>query len=390
MSAFHITRRAALLAVASVLAVATVGYALRPEAIDVDTYAASRGPMRVTVDEDGRTRVRDRFVIASPVSGRLKRIALRVGDRVALGQTVAWIAPMPLDSTSYRISSSHLESVRALASEASARAQQAKVALDLARSMERRRKVLLDAGATSPEQYEQAAAELRARSQEMSAAESRVRSAKAEVDAARAALTPTEGRGAKDVPVRSPSSGRVLRIVETSERVVAASAPIIELGDASALEVVADVLSSDAVRIRPGNIVEIADWGGERSLTGRVRSIEPSAFTRVSALGVEEQRVNVLVDILDAPPALGDGFRVEMRATVWESKAVLTIPSSAAFQHASGWQVFVVEDGRARRRPVAVGHRTSAMVEILSGLEPGERVILFPSDQIDEGVRVRS
>jgi HlyD family secretion protein len=181
-----------------------------------------------------------------------------------------------------------------------------------------------------------------------------------------------------------------LRIVETSERVVSASAPIIELGDASALEVVADVLSSDAVRIRPGNIVEIADWGGEHSLTGRVRSIEPSAFTRVSALGVEEQRVNVLVDIIDPPPALGDGFRVEMRATVWESKSVLTIPSSAAFQHASGWHVFVVENGRAVRRPVVIGHRTSAMVEVISGLDSGERVILFPSDQIDEGVRVRS
>ncbi|MDO8501827.1 MAG: HlyD family efflux transporter periplasmic adaptor subunit [Gemmatimonadaceae bacterium] len=183
--------------------------------------------------------------------------------------------------------------------------------------------------------------------------------------------------------------GRVLRVPEPSERVIAASTPIIELGDAAALEVIADVLSSDAVRIHPGNAVEIVEWGGDHALSGSVRAIEPSAFTRVSALGVDEQRVNVLVDLLDPPPSLGDGFRVEIRATVWESSDVLTIPSSALFQRGGGWAVFAVENKRARLRRVEIGHRTGASVEITSGLKAGERVVLFPSDKVDDGSRVR-
>jgi HlyD family secretion protein len=385
----HITRRVVVISVALILVVATVGYALRPEVIDVDTYSVVRGPMRVTIDEDGQTRVRSRFVIAAPVAGRLERIKLREGDRISQGQTVAWIAPLPLDSASRKIALARLDAARAIATEASSRVQQAKVAVELARSTEHRRKALLDAGGISPQEYEQASADLRGKNEELSAALSRTRSTKADVDAARAALAPSEGSGARPLPVRSPVSGRVLRIPEVSERVVAASAPILELGDAAALEVVTDVLSSDAVRIQPGNAVEIAEWGGDHPLAGRVRMIEPSAFTRVSALGVDEQRVNVLVDILDPPPSLGDGFRVEMRATVWESPSVLTVPASAVYQHGSGWQVFVVENGRARRRALTVGHRSSAMVEVLSGLSPGETVILFPSDQIDEGTRVK-
>ena len=191
------------------------------------------------------------------------------------------------------------------------------------------------------------------------------------------------------IAVRSPAKGRVLRIPEKSERVVAASAPIVELGDAKALEVVADVLSSDAGRLPPGSAVQIVEWGGDDPLEGRVRSIEPSAFTRVSALGVDEQRVNVLVDLLNPPKSLGDGYRVEIKATVWESADVLTVPSSALFQRGGKWAVFVVEDGRAQVRNIGVGHRAEAIVEVVSGLKQGERVILFPSDKVAEGSRVR-
>ena len=202
-------------------------------------------------------------------------------------------------------------------------------------------------------------------------------------------MLPAGSIAAKPMPVRSPVRGRVLRVPEPSERVVAASAPIIELGDASALEVIADVLSSDAVRIDPGDAVEIVEWGGDRPLRGRVRSIEPSAFTRVSALGIDEQRVNVIVDLIDHPVSLGDGFRVEMRATVWESNDVLVVPASILFQRDGGWAVFVVQDNRARLRKVEIGHRTGASVEITGGLKPGERVILFPSDKVDDGSRIR-
>lgn len=389
MKNLGLSRRSGFVAGAFLLVVTAVGYALRPQVIDVDTSSVVRGPMRVTIDEEGRTRVRSRFVIAAPVAGRLERIKLREGDRISSGQTVALIAPLPLDSSSRRIAIARLEASLAAVTTAASAVQRVRVASDLAANTERRQKKVLEAGGIAPQQYEEAAADARAKREELAGAASRLQSAKAEVDAARAALAPTEGHGVRSVPVRSPVSGRVLRIPEVSERVVAASAPILELGDADALEVIADVLSSDAVRINPGNPVEIADWGGDEPLRGRVRLIEPSAFTRTSALGVEEQRVNVLVDILDSPSSLGDGFRVEMKANVWESQSVLTIPASAVFQRSSGWEVFTVEDGRARRRDVTMGHRNSAMVEVLSGLRAGEKVILFPSDLIDDGVRVK-
>ena len=382
-------RRIATIAGALVLLSVGVAYALRPEVIDVETGVATRGPMRVTVDEDGRTRVRNRFVIAAPVAGRLQRLTLREGDQVTQGQTIAWIAPLPLDSAAREVASARLRSAQALRSEAASRVAQARVALDQARNTQRRRDALLAAGAISPELREQAAADTRSSAGELAAAIARARAASADVEAARAALLPAGSSAAKSVPVRSPVRGRVLRVPEPSERVIAASTPIVELGDAAALEVVADVLSSDAVRIQPGDAVEIVEWGGDRPLAGRVRSIEPSAFTRVSALGVDEQRVNVIVDLLDRPASLGDGFRVEIRATVWESNDVLAVPASTLFQRDGKWGVFVVEDERARLRTVEIGHRAGASVEIISGLKAGEPVVLFPSDKVDNGSRVR-
>jgi HlyD family secretion protein len=383
------TRRIATIVVAFVLVIAIAGYAMRPEVIAVETAVVKRGPLRVTIDEDGRTRVRNRFVIAAPVAGRLERITLREGDVVSRGQTVAWIAPLPLDSSSYHIASARLRSAEALRNEAASRIDQARVALDQARNSDRRRAALLSAGAISPELREQSAADVRSSEKELAAALSRARAANADVDAARAALLPTGTDAPHAVPVRSPVKGRVLRVPEPSERVIAASAPILELGDAAALEVISDVLSSDAVRIQPGDAVEIVEWGGDHALSGRVRSIEPSAFTRVSALGVDEQRVNVLVDLLDPPPALGDGFRVEIRATVWESDDILKVPASALFQRDGAWAVFVVENGRAALRKVSIGQRASAFVEVIDGLNSGERIILFPSDKVDAGSRVR-
>ena len=384
------SRSMAAIAVVLILIAAVVAYALRPDVLDAETARVARGPMKVTIDEEARTRVRNRFVIAAPVSGRLQRLTLREGDAVNPGQVVAWIAPMPLDSSSSRIAGAHVRSATALRNEAASRVEQARVALDLAAAVSRRREALYAAGAISNEQREQAAAEARAARDDLDAARARLTAASAEVEAARAALLPTEGPRARAVPVRSPVRGRVLRIPEPSERVIAASTPVLELGDAAALEVIADVLSSDAVKIAPGSAVEIADWGGEVPLVGTVRSVEPSAFTRVSALGVDEQRVNVIIDIANPPTSLGDGFRVEMKATVWQSSDVLTIPASALFQRSGEWMVFVVEDGRARERQVEVGHRTGAVAELKGGLREGDRVILFPSDKVSEGARVRS
>ena len=387
MTRLH-TRSIAVIAAVLVLSGATVAYALRPEVIDAETTEVTRGPMKVTVDEEARTRVRNRFVIAAPVSGRLRRLALREGDAVRAGQVVAWIAPLPLDSSASRIALAHVRSTAALRSEAVSMVEQAKVAFDLATTISRRREVLYAAGAISNEQREQAAAEARAAAENLQAAKSRLAAAAAEVQAARAALLPSDGPGVPAVPVRSPVGGRVLRVSEPSERVIAASTPLLELGETSALEVIADVLSSDAVRIAPGTPVEIVDWGGDKPITGTVRSVEPSAYTRVSALGVDEQRVNVIVDIVDAPSGLGDGFRVEMKATVWEATDVLSVPASALFQREGSWMVFSVVDGRARERRVDVGHRTGAAAEVKGGLREGDEVIVFPSDKVADGARV--
>jgi HlyD family secretion protein len=382
-------RRIVTIAVILLLVSAGVAYAFRPEVIDVESALVERAPMRVTVDEDGRTRVRNRFVIAAPVAGKLQRIMLHEGDQVTPRQVVALISPLPLDSSSLRIARARLRSAEAVREEAASRVSQARVALEQSRNTERRREALAVAGAIAPAEREEAATDARIKASELAAALSLAQSASAEIAAARAALLPSDGGSAGTVPVLSPVRGRVLRIPEQSERVVAASSPILELGDAAALEVVSDVLSSDAVRLQPGSRVQIVEWGGDSALEGRVRAVEPSAFTRVSALGVDEQRVNVVVDLMNPPRSLGDGYRVEIRATVWESSDVLTVPSSALFQRSGKWAVFVADEGRARVRNVSIGHRTGASAEVTAGLNQGERVILFPSDKVVDGSRVQ-
>lgn len=390
MKTEHIKRR--ILTISGLLLVVAIGvaYTLRPEVIDVQAATVSRGPMRVTVDEDGRTRVRDRFVITAPISGRLERVALREGMQITPGQIIALIAPLPLDATSGRQAEARLRTAEALASEARAVVEQTEAGLEQARRTVTRSANLLAAGAIAPEGHERAVLDLHTREHEFAASQSRLRAARADVDVARAALLALGGGGTGKVAVRSPTRGRVLRIPEVSERVISAGAPILELGDAARLEVVADVLSSDATRMRVGDSVEMAAWGDDSVLHGRVRTIEPSAFTRVSALGVEEQRVNVVMDLLDPHASLGDGFRVETRTIVWKAPNVLKAPPSAVFQRGQQWVVFTIADGRARLRAVTIGHRGGNAVEILGGLSQGEIVILFPSDRIADGVRVKA
>jgi len=385
------SKRVTIAVLLSLMLVGLVARLMRPTAVDVDTALAMRRPLRETIDAEGKTRVRDRFVIAAPVTGHLQRLALREGASIARGEVVASIAPLPLDESTRRQAEARLASAMALASEADARVIQARVAAEQARQILKRREALLAAGAVSPESREQFAVDARSSEEEHAAAEARSRAAVAAVNAARAALLGADSTHGTLIAIRSPVRGNVLRVPEVSERITVAGTPIIELGDATAIEIVVDVLSTDAVRICAGQEVEIIEWGGELPLRGRVRSVEPSAFTKVSALGVDEQRVNVIVDILGVPPTLGDGYRVEARILVWDAAAVLTVPASALVQRTNGeWTVFVVDGGQARERAVRIGHRTSAAVEITAGLQVGSEVVLFPSDNIRDGVSVRA
>ena len=383
----RITRRRAVIGGIAIAIVAGVAYTLRPKPVQVETALVARGPMRATVDAEGRTNVRDRYSIAAPVTGRLRRIELHEGDALTAGQIVAWIAPLPLDASSRQQGESRLLGAQAVLREAEVRLGQARVAEVDAKRVADRREIVFRAGGISQEELDQMRLAHRARQDDLDAAEARVRAASADVGAARAALLGVDGGGAA-VAVRSPIRGRVLRIPEPSERVVAAGTPLIELGDARSLEVTADVLSADAVLLQVGDSADVDEWGGGAPLHARVRTVEPSAFTRVSALGVDEQRVNVMLDLLDAPPTLGDGYRVEVRVIVWQRPDALTVPASAVFQRDGRWAVFVVEDGRARARTLELGHRTASSVEVLRGLESGDRVILFPSDQVAEATRV--
>jgi len=283
-----------------------------------------------------------------------------------------------------------LSSAEALERESAANVGAARTAAEQAeRTVERRR--LLAGSAISTEEYEDATRAAEQHQQELSAAESREHAARADVAVARAALLALDTDRSGMITVRAPLNGSVLHVPEQSERVITAGTPVVELGDPRSIELVVDVLSSDAVRIHPGNPVEIDEWGGDSALWGRVRLVEPSAFTKVSALGVDEQRVNVRVDIVNPPPTVGDNFRVEARIVIWQGRDVLTVPASAMVQSkSSAWSVFVIDHGRARQRTVQVGHRNAAAVEILGGVMAGTEVILFPSDQVVDGARVHA
>ena len=382
------------------LALALGWWMLRPQPILVDVAAVSRGELRVTVDEEGRTRVRDRYVVAAPADGRLLRVTLKEGDRVERGAAVARIEPASLDPRTRAAAEARLEAARDRQREAVAHVARARAALAQAqRSAARAERLRVDR-MLSPEDAEQSALAAATRAEELTAAESAAEAAAHDLEAARAALLGDLRAGAgvrvgqcdSDTPcleLYAPTSGQVLRLLQESERTVTAGMPLLEIGDPRALEIVADVLSTDAVKVQAGAPVLVDHWGGGTTLHARVRRVEPSGFTKLSALGVEEQRVNVIADFVDPPGALGDGYRVEVRIVVWEAADVRRVPASALFRYGDAWHVFVVEGGRARRRAVEVGARGAFDAEALDGLEAGERVILHPSDRVEDGVRVR-
>ncbi len=382
------------------LAAAALFYlALRPSPLPVDIGRVQRGELQVTVDEDGKTRVRDRFIMTAPMAGRVERIVVHEGDAVEPGTMAARIHPLPLDPRTRAEASARLDAAQAEKQAAQARLEQAHAALEQAQRTADRARRLSAAGTFSAQERDLAELAETSAAKELEAARFAAQAAEYNVDAARAALlepghedAALVGRcGGTDgacLELRSPIQGRVLRVTEESERIVSPGAPLVELGDPAALEIVVDVLSTDAVKIKPGAPVLVEDWGGDRTLHARVRLIEPSGFTKLSALGVEEQRVNVIADFVEPPDSLGDGFRVEARIVVWTGADVLSAPVSAVFRRGDGWSVFVVEGRVAHQRDVALGHRGSRRLEVLQGLQDGESVILHPSDEIRDGSRV--
>ena len=362
---------------------------LRPTVFGVEVATVDWGPLRVTVDEDGMTRVQRHAEITAPITGRLAESRIKVGDSVAAGTVVARLSPAPLDPRDREQAQASLESARALRREAKARMQQASVLLGEARREQRRAEALAPAGGIPRKELEQAVAEVQVREREYEAAVSRERAAAQEERRARALLAEGDSSQAgprSPVAVRAPIGGRVLRLLEEHDRVVPAGTSLLEIGDPRDLEVVADLLTRDVGRIGPGAPMLVRV--GDRELKARVKRVEPAAFTKLSPLGVEEQRVNVVGEFLDRPLGLGDRFEVDVAIVLWESPRVLKVPAGALFPVDSGWGVFSVTGGRARTRSVDLGHRGARETEVRSGLQAGDTVIVHPDNRLREGVRV--
>jgi HlyD family secretion protein len=389
-----LTNRRVLISIAVIGVLLAV--ALWPTPAAVELGVVSRGPLVVTVDEEGMTRVRDRFVVSSPVAGRVLRIELEPGDDVARGQAVARVlaeTPPLLDARTRAEAQAAVESARAAVGRAQAEEQRARAALaQLQRELMRTRE-LAESGAVSRQELEAAEADVRVAEESVSAAAFAAQAAASELQRAQARLAPPPGpeTAGRVVTVAAPVDGVVLRRLRESETVVPAGEALLEIGDPRVLEIVADLLSTDAVRIRPGARAMIEEWGGDKPLDARVRRIEPSGFTKISALGVEEQRVNVVLDFVDravASAALGDGYRVEVRIVLWEAAAVTKVPTSALFRDGEAWAVYTVDQGRARRASVDIGHQTAQEAEVVAGLAEGVRVILHPPDTLEDGARI--
>jgi HlyD family secretion protein len=380
----------------------TLAWMFVPKPLEVDLTVATRGPLQVTVDEDGKTRIRERYVISAPLPGRSSRIQLHAGDGVAADKTILAVIeptdPVLLNDRDRAEAEARVRAAEASRERSVAIHEQARQALLLASDEYERVKKLVKSQAISRQEIDAAEHQEAAARAEMKAAESNRRVADFELELAQAALIRSRPRSADDsdiwrLEMRSPIDGMVLRVFQEDASVVTAGMPLIEVGDPADLEVEIDVLSTDAVKIVPGNKVSIEHWGGPAPLEARVRLVEPAGFTKVSALGVEEQRVNVLATFVgpfDERRSLGDAFRVEARIVIWKADDLLKAPVGALFRQNDGWAVFRAKDGRARLSSVTIGQNNGLEAEVLSGLKSGDQIVLHPSDKIRDGMRIRS
>jgi HlyD family secretion protein len=389
------------------LVLGAIAYSFVPTPVAVETRQVVRGSLQVTVEDDGKTRIKEKYVISSPLSGRLARVQLNAGDAVEADDTILTTldptAPTLLDARARAEAEARLKAAEAAYQRSEPTLQMARQEADLAAEEYERAEQLYLRKSISHEERDRAEHRMRNAREALRVAEFAAQVARYEWELAQAALIHTHrasdhGGVQADadpdewrVVFRSPIDGRVLRVLQESSTIVSAGTPLMEVGDPRDLEVVVDVLSSDAVKIRPGDHVVLENWGGPEPLDAHVRYVEPSGFTKISALGVEEQRVNVIID-LDTPPAeratLGDDYRVEARIVVDQAVNVVKVPNGALFRHGRSMAVFVVEDGRAEIRPLTTGRRSRLETEVVAGLVPNQLVVVYPSDKVHDGVRV--
>lgn len=389
-----------------VLAVVAVGaivagfaYALREKPQLVDVGTVTRGPMRVTVSQEGVTRVREVYAVSSPIAGHLSRTVLDEGDAVRAGVTVvAAIHPLDpplIDSRSQAELVAAREAARAAVSMAEIDLKRLQSDLQFSRDNLERAKALAKTNFLAQSALQKASTDVEVLEAQIASAAAAIELRKAELASAEARLIPPSDPNRKPeasccVHLTAPVDGVVLSVFARSEQPVAVGTKIAEIGDPRDIEVTVDLLSSDAVRIAPGSPAEIFDWGGDRILAARVRRIDPAGFTKVSALGIEEQRVNLVLDLDDKDPRLGHGFRVYARLTLWQSEDTLRLPISALFRDGQDWSLFAIRDGRARQVAVDIGQMNDEVAELKGGLADGDRVILHPSDMVSDGTLVEA
>lgn len=421
------------------ITIAAIVYGLQEQPVPVESAKVTVGPLRVTVEEEGKTRLRSRYVVSAPVSGFMRRLQLKAGDHVKSGDVITRLSPTSapfLDPRSRDTNAARVEVAQGSLEAAQARVRVAQTALEVAQSRvapleeqqrsaqvdldywkreQQREEALVKSGDLPAQRLDRTRTEIARAEAAVQAAKRTVESSRmqidnsaaelesvqaqlrpliAEVNAAKAQIRETTTRPNADIesiPVIIPAGGRVIRVIQESEGVVQPGAPLIEVGDANAIEVEVEVLSQDAVQMGPGTRVLLSGWGGPGELEARVRVIEPGGFTKVSALGVEEQRVRVIADIT-SPEAdwkrLGDGYRVESSFVLWEGEKVLQVPSNVLFRYQNGWAVFAIESGVARRKIVEVGHRNGLAAEIVSGLKDGDTIVAHPDETVEDGKQV--
>jgi HlyD family secretion protein len=384
--------------VIGVLIIGLLVWGFWPRPVLVETVKAKRAPMTVTIEEEGQTRVIDRFIVSAPVDGVACRVKLDVGDPVEKGQTLLSISPLEssvLDPRSRANAEARVAAAKSALEVARQKADAARAGADYFRAELKRLKPLAEQGVISKGAYDKAKMDVLTGDATLRSANHAVEVAQYDLQAAETALKYSAGTETGDpsvrVPVKSPVTGRILQLQHECEGPVKTGQELLVVGDPTQLEVVVDLLSADAVKVKPGTKVLFDRWGGDEPLIGRVRTVEPYGFTKISALGVEEQRVNVIADFVSPKQEwqrLGDGYRVEARFVIWEGENVLQVPASSLFRVDDGWAVFLVKNGNAIQQMVKVGHRNGLIAQILEGVKEGEKVVNHPSDEVEDGVRI--